>query len=38
MGHAVEKHFRHALQQAEATYTPAPGRYIEQDIGRSGAR
>jgi hypothetical protein len=35
MGHAVEKHFRQALQQAEASYTPPPGLYIEQDIGRN---
>lgn len=33
MDHAVEKHFRQARQQAETTYTPPPGCYIEQDIG-----
>jgi len=34
MHHAVEKHFRRAYDQAAQTYRPAPGPYIEQDIGR----
>jgi len=34
MRHAVEKHFRRAYEQASQTYRPAPGPYIEQDIGR----
>lgn len=34
MRHAVEKHFRRAREQASHTYRPAPGPFIEQDIGR----
>jgi len=34
MRHAVEKHFRRAYEQASQAYRPAPGPYIEQDIGR----
>ena len=34
MRHAVEKHFRRAYEQAAQTYRPAPGPFIEQDIGR----
>ncbi len=34
MRHAVEKHFRRAYEQASEAYRPAPGPYIEQDIGR----
>ena len=33
MGHAVEKYFRQAREQAVAAYEPPPGRYIEQNIG-----
>ncbi len=33
MGHAVEKHFRQAREQAVASYVPPPGPYIEQEIG-----
>lgn len=33
--HAVEKHFRRAQEQASQSYKPAPGPYIEQDIGRA---
>ena len=35
MRHAVEKHFRRAQEQAAQSYGPAPGPYIEQDIGRA---
>jgi hypothetical protein len=35
MRHAVEKHFRRAYEQAAQSYSPAPGPYIEQDIGRA---
>ena len=34
MRHAVEKHFRRAQEQASQAYRPAPGPFIEQDIGR----
>ena len=34
MNHAVEKHFRRAYEQADQSYRPAPGPYVEQDIGR----
>lgn len=34
MRHAVEKHFRRAYDEASQAYRPAPGPYIEQDIGR----
>jgi hypothetical protein len=33
MGHAVEKYFRQAAEQAARTYVPRPGPFIEQDIG-----
>jgi hypothetical protein len=33
MGHAVEKHYRQAREQAVASYVPPPGPYIEQEIG-----
>ena len=35
MHHAVEKYCRRAYDQASLAYRPAPGPYIEQDIGRS---
>ena len=35
MQHAVEKHFRRAHEQASQGYRPAPGPYVEQDIGRA---
>ena len=35
MRHAVEKHFRRAHEQASQAYKPAPGPFIEQDIGRA---
>ena len=35
MRHAVEKHFRRAYEQAAQSYNPAPGPFIEQDIGRA---
>jgi hypothetical protein len=35
MGHAVEKHFRRAQEQAAQSYRPAPGPFVEQDIGRA---
>jgi hypothetical protein len=35
MGHAVEKHFRRALEQAAQSYNPGPVPYVEQDIGRA---
>jgi hypothetical protein len=35
MRHAVEKHFRRAFEQASQNYRPAPGPYVEQDIGRA---
>lgn len=35
MRHAVEKHFRRAREQASQAYRPAPGPFIEQDIGRA---
>ena len=35
MRHAVEKHFRRAHEQAAQSYTPAPGPFVEQDIGRA---
>ena len=35
MRHAVEKHFRRAHEQASQGYRPAPGPYVEQDIGRA---
>ena len=34
MGHAVEKHFRRAHEQASQADRPAPGPFVEQDIGR----
>ncbi len=34
MRHAVEKHFRRAQEQASQAYRPAPGPFVEQDIGR----
>lgn len=34
MGHAVEKHFRRAVDAANQTYVPSSSVYIEQDIGR----
>ncbi len=34
MRHAVEKHFRRAYDQAWQAYRPAPGPFVEQDIGR----
>ena len=34
MRHAVEKHFRRAQEQASQCYWPAPGPFVEQDIGR----
>ena len=34
MRHAVEKHFRRAYEQASQAYRPAPGPFVEQDIGR----
>ena len=34
MRHAVEKHFRRAYEQASQSYRPAPGPFVEQDIGR----
>ena len=33
MGHAVEKHFRQAREQATGSYVPPSGPYVEQDIG-----
>jgi hypothetical protein len=33
MGHAVEKHFKRAFEQAVASYVPAQVSYIEQNIG-----
>jgi hypothetical protein len=33
MGHAVEKHFRQARDEAAKTYASPSGSYIEQDIG-----
>ena len=35
MRHAVEKHFRRAYEQAAQSYRPAPGPFVEQDIGRA---
>jgi hypothetical protein len=35
MGHAVEKHFRRALEAASQSYSPGPVPYVEQDIGRA---
>ncbi len=35
MRHAVEKHFRRAHDQASQAYRPAPGLFVEQDIGRA---
>ena len=35
MRHAVEKHFRRAHDQASQAYRPAPGPFVEQDIGRA---
>lgn len=35
MGHAVEKHFRRALEDASRSYNPGPVPYVEQDIGRA---
>ncbi len=35
MRHAVEKHFRRAHEQASQSYRPAPGPFVEQDIGRA---
>src|SRR5919202_766666 len=33
MNHAVEKHFRNALEEATASYVPPEGPAIEQNIG-----
>jgi hypothetical protein len=33
MAHAVEKHFRQAYAEAEASYVPPPGPFLEQNIG-----
>src|SRR5215212_8113351 len=33
MGHAVEKLFRQAREQAKTSYVPPSGSYIEQNIG-----
>ena len=33
MGHAVEKHFQRAREQAVESYRPTSSVYIEQDIG-----
>ena len=33
MRHAVEKHFRRAWDEASRAYRPAPGPFIERDIG-----
>jgi hypothetical protein len=35
MRHAVERYFRRAYEQASEAYRPAPGHYVEQDIGRA---
>ena len=35
MRHAVESYFRRAHEQAAQSYTPAPGPFVEQDIGRA---
>ena len=35
MRHAVGKHFRRAYEQASQAYRPAPGPFVEQDIGRA---
>jgi hypothetical protein len=35
MRHAVEKHFRRAHERASQAYRPAPGPFVEQDIGRA---
>ena len=35
MRHAVEKHFRRAHEQASQAYRPAPGPFVERDIGRA---
>ena len=35
MRHAVERHFRRAHEQASRAYRPAPGPFVEQDIGRA---
>jgi hypothetical protein len=35
MGHAVEKHFRRAEEQAAAAYDPGQVPYVERDIGRA---
>ena len=35
MRHAVEKHFRSAWANAEASFVPASSRYVEQEIGRT---
>ena len=35
MRHAVEKHFRRAHEQASQAFRPAPGPFVEQDIGRA---
>ena len=35
MRHAVEKHFRRAHERASEAYTPPPGPFVEQDIGRA---
>jgi hypothetical protein len=34
MRHAVEKYFRRAYEEAAQSYRPAPGPFVEQDIGR----
>jgi hypothetical protein len=35
MRHAVEKHFRRAWDEASRAYRPAPGPFVERDIGRA---
>jgi hypothetical protein len=35
MNHAVEKHFRNAIEEATASYVPPEGPVIEQNIGLS---
>ncbi len=35
LGHAVEKHFRRALEDAAQSYDPGPVPYVERDIGRA---
>jgi hypothetical protein len=35
MRHAVEKYFRRSYEEAARSYRPAPGPFVEQDIGRA---